>query len=246
MACCHFRGLIYRAVTITEDSRIFQDLLTFIYPDKTPTVFSNLDVLMSVLDAATKYDMKAVTNALAGQLMSKRLDQGRHQEALIYTDPLRVYAKAKEFELVDLANAAANASLNLNSYATSAVMHKFGNMPASWAWELLDIRERRIQWWLAKIVHPIAFINSTYGYVGANGLQCINGRASNSNCGHNTTTDFRVIPVAIKEKIRSCPCAKAVRGIDFCVELKCLRCGAALNASFKKLCDEYDKEFGTF
>ena len=249
MACCQFRELIYRAVTIAEDSTIFQDLLTFVYPDETPTVFSDLDALMPVLEAAAKYDMKAVTNALAGQLMSKRIDQGRHREALIYTDPLRVYAKAKQIGLVDLANAAANASLNINVYAVPAGIHEYGNMPASWLWELLDVREKRVQWWLTKLVntqHPIACISGAYYYVGANSMHSIIGRVSSCNCGHNTSSDFRVIPDAIKDKIRSYPCARAVRKIDFCMELKCLRCGAALNASFKKLCDEYETAFGTF
>ena len=244
---CRIRELICGLVTITEDSETFLELLSFIYPDKTPTIFSDLDALLPVLDAAAKYEMTAVTNALARQLMSEQPDQGKHQKALVYTDPLRVYAKAKQFELVDLANAAANASLNINIYTTPRNIYEYSDMPASWLWKLLEMRQKRVKWWSHKLKDvPIGDMSSNYSYVGNYSHQLHFLRVSTCTCNPEPSSNFMVIPDTIKEKIRSHPCAKAVRRIDFAVELKCLRCGAAMNGSFKRLCEAYEAEFGTF
>ena len=246
---CWIRELICGLVTITEDSKTFRDLLSFIYLYKTPTVLSNLDALLPVLDAAAKYEMTGVTNALARPLMSKQPDQGKHQKALVYRDPLRVYAKAKQVELVDLANAAANASLNISIYTTPAGIHEYGNMLASWLWEQLDMREKRVKWWSDKLTNfklPIACMSGGYSYVGNQSQQLYFGQISDSNYGHTTSSDFMVIPDTTKEKFKSYPCAKAVRRIDFAVELKCLRCGAAVNGHFKGLCETYGAIFGAF
>ena len=49
----------HRSIALVEGSSTFQDLLLFVYPDKTPTVFSNVDPIQ-VIDAATKYSMNGV------------------------------------------------------------------------------------------------------------------------------------------------------------------------------------------
>ena len=96
-------------VSVTEDSILFHDVLSFIYPDKCPTVFTALTSLIPVLDAAAKYDMKGIVAALSSQLM-----KGTTGEAIMYQDPLWVYSKAKQLGLAELAKVAANATLTID------------------------------------------------------------------------------------------------------------------------------------
>jgi len=231
--------------TIVEDSEVFQNLLTFIYPDKPSTVFETLDELLPVLDAAAKYEMGAITDALARQLMSKLPMNQRHQEALLYDDPLRVYVKAKQLGLAGLASAAADASLNVNIYTTPVDIHRYDNMPASWLWQLLEMRQKRVNWWSTRIqTYLVANMDNQYNTITSS--RAMTFRSVACNCGHNDISSQRPVPETTRERIKSYPCARAVREIDFAVELKCLRCGAAANGKFTQLCELYEAEFGTF
>jgi len=82
---------------------------------------------MPVLDAAAKYDMKGVVEALSSQLM-----KGTMGDALMYQDPLWVYCKAKQLDLADLAKAAANATLTID-IGEAARRPEVANGSASWS-----------------------------------------------------------------------------------------------------------------
>ena len=121
---------------MTENSVVFRDLLSFIYPDKIPTVFPTLHALVPVLDAAYKYEMKGVMGALSTQLISTGC-------GLMQQSPLWVYAKAKHLGLDEVASAAANATLDIDITIQPRDNPDIANMPASWLWDLLALRRKR-------------------------------------------------------------------------------------------------------
>ena len=236
-----FRGI----VPIPEDSGTFQDLLSFIYPDKSSPAFTTLDGLLPVLSAAHKYQMNAVVDALQIQIMSKSISGNTLREALLYSDPLRVYVKAKEFDLGDLANAAANATLDINISTVPDPRSDLASMPAIWLWQLFNLREERGTWLLRKCGPRFFIANLDKNYQPGSyhaglfrGVRC--------SCGEAEETTFKAIPATLLDTIRTYPCARAIRKIDFNIALECLRCGAAAAAHFNKICNEYEKAFGIF
>jgi hypothetical protein len=231
-----FRG----SVTIVEDSTIFQDLLSFIYPDKTPTIFMALTSLMPVLDAATKYDMKGVVGSLTVQLM-KRIAG----DPLMYQDPLWVYVKAKQLDLVALSNAAARATLSIDIHKGP---HKpeVANAPASWILELVQLREEHSQWWYSQCRRSIQIANMTveYGQTDSRGSSFYRTTACQCPDLHSVTTIKP--PTEVVLKIMAHPCAKSVREIDFNRAFQCFRCGAAAAVHYKEICLWYEARFGKF
>ena len=126
-------------MSVSEDSVKFQDLLSLTYPDKTKTLFTSLDTLLPVLRAASGYQMKVVVDALQTQLMSKIMTRQTYREALLYDDPLRVFVKAKEFDLDDLANETANATVNIYITVVPDTGSDLVRMPAIWLWQLFEL-----------------------------------------------------------------------------------------------------------
>jgi hypothetical protein len=233
-----------RTVSIPESSETFQNLLSFIYPDKTPTAFTSLDLLLPVLSAANKYQMRVVIDALKAQIMSRSINGNTYREALLYDDPLKVYVKAKEFDLGDLVNAAANATLNVDITLVPDTSSDLASMPAIWLWQLLNTRKERTDWLLKKCGSQfyIGSMNSQYKYqYGSDVFQ-----AFRCSCGVGDKAISKGIPVSLLDKIKAYPCPKAIRKIDFNVELSCLRCGAAATAYFNRICNEYEGAFGMF
>ena len=215
------------------------------YPDKSSTLFTSLDTFLPVLSAAFKYQMKAIVDALKAQIMSKSINENTYREALLYSDPLRVYVKAKEFDLGDLVNAAANATLNVDITCAPDTRSDLDSMPARWLWQLLDIRKERTNWLMGTCgsIFYIAGSGSVqYDYTGQGAFfsqfRC--------ECGVGDRSPTREIPAPILDKIKANPCPRAIRKINFNVELKCLRCGAAATAHFNKICKDYEAVFGTF
>ena len=232
-------------VSISEDSKTFQDLLSFIYPDKSSTLFTGLDALLPVLGAAIKYQMRVVVDALKAQIMFKSINGNTYREALLYDDPLRVYVKAKEFDLDDLVNAAANATLNIDITRAPDPCSDLTSMPATWLWQLLDIRKERTNWLMMNC--------GTQFYVAQMDPQYRYGRyqpwyfpTSLCGCGVAQGGTTKEITGPLLDKIKAYPCPRAIRKIDFNVELKCLRCGAAAAVHFNRICKAYEVAFGTF
>ena len=137
------KELIYRPATITENSIVFQGLLSFIYPDKIPTVFPTLHALVPVLDAAYKYEMKGVMGALSTQLISRTSGEGKIGSGLMQQNPVWVYAKAKHLGLDEVASVAAKATLNIDITIQPRDNPDIANMPASWLWDLLALRPKQ-------------------------------------------------------------------------------------------------------
>ena len=252
--CCltkqFFDSFFDRAVSISEDSETFQSLLSFIYPDKISTVFTSLDVLLPVLNAASKYQMRVVVDALKVQVMSRTVSGNTYREALLYDDPLRVYAKAKELKLDDLANAAANATLNIDITRTPDTHSDLASMPALWLWQLMDIRKERTTWLLTNCRYQfyVGSMDLAYKFAATQPNQPDYSyfRAFACGCGVGNGVASKAIPASLLDKIKANPCPRAIRKIDFNVELRCLRCGAAAAAHFNRVCKEYEEAFGMF
>jgi len=223
-------------VSVTEDSTVFQDLLSFIYPDKCHTIFTALTSLMPVLDAAAKYDMKGVVRALISQLTTGG--------ALMYQDPLWVYSKAKQLDLADLAKWAAKATLAID-LGGNAYRPEVANGSASWILELVSLRTEHSQWWRNNCLQeiPIARMNKHYELNTRSGTAF---RHTSCQCPQLSTADTIKPPIQVVLKILEHPCARSVRKIDFHQVIGCLRCGAAATAHYRKICLEYEKHFGEF
>ena len=230
---------MYRGpVTIAEDSKTFQDLLSFIYPDKPPTIFPSLDPAIQVLDAAAKYSMNGVMVAISTQITAR---MGTAGEELLYQDPLRVYITAKRLDLNKLADAAAKATLIVNINQIPDVTLECANMPASWLWALLSLRDAQSQWWAEKCDDLIHVAGMHEDYTRSHSPSPYFGHMS---CSCRQVTETRSVPNALQQKIVTYPCVRAVRRIDFAKELACLRCGAAAAAHFRKICDDHEKVYG--
>jgi hypothetical protein len=235
-----------RTVSISEDSETFQNLLSFIYPNKSPTLFTSLDGLLPVLSAASKYQMATIVDVLKAQIMSRSISGNTYREPLLYDDPLRVYAKAKQFDLGDLVDAAINATLNVDVIRVPDPCSDVASMPCIWLWQLLDIRIERTNWLLKKCGSwfYIAMMDDQYQYIGQTipssfpTFQC--------GCGGKSGDNHKVIPNSLLERVKAFPCPRAIRTIDFNVALGCLRCGAAATAHFNRICKEYEEAFGMF
>ena len=193
--------------------------------------------------------MRVVVDALKAQIMSRSISGNAYREALLYDDPLRVYAKAKELKLDDLANAAANATLNIDITRIPDTHSDMANMPAIWLWQLLDIRKERTTWLLANCRYQfyVGSMDSAYQFVATQPHQfdCSFFRPVACGCGLGNGAATKSIPASILDKIKANPCPRAIRKIDFNVALQCLRCGAAA-AHFNRICKEYEKAFGVF
>jgi len=201
-------------------------------------MFTGLTSLMPVLDAAAKYDMKAIIHSLSLQLTG-----GVTGDTLLYEDPLWVYSKAKQLGLTDLARAAANATLTID-LGEAPMRPEVANVPASWILELVKLRTKHAQWWKTKCQQPIPIANMDSQYkptVTRSAFYCQTScqcPTMNSACEIKPPTD-------IVMKIIERPCARSVHEIDFNQLIKCLRCGAAATAHYRKICLLYEKEFGS-
>lgn len=196
--------------------------------------------MLPVCSAAVKYEMKVVVDALQMQIVSKRIIGKSYREALLYADPLRIFVKAKELGLDDLAKAAANATLNIDISAVPInTRSDLASMPVVLLWQLLDLRKERATWLLEKCgsVFYIKRMKPKYDYGSPSTAICKCGAVAASTSG---------IPALLRDMIKAYPCARAIRRINFNKELGCLRCGGAAIAHFNKICDEYEKTFGIF
>lgn len=91
-------------VDVSESSQTLEWLLRYVYPVPKPDICS-LDNLVSVLEAAAKYDFIAVTDYLRMLLIS---------QPFLEADPVRVYAIACRFDLDEEARIASRYTLSVN------------------------------------------------------------------------------------------------------------------------------------
>jgi len=237
---CGCIGLVHcEPVTITEDSTIFRALLSFIYPNSVPTIFTGLTSLMPVLDAAAKYDMKGIQHSLGLQLMI-----GVTGNTLLYEDPLWVYYKAKQLDLTDLAKAAANATLTID-LGEAPRRPDAANVPASWILELVTLRTKHSQWWKIKCQDSIPVANMDRQFHVTSARNAFYG-PYNCQCPQINYPYKIDPPKGVVMKIMERPCARSVREIDFHQIIKCLRCGAAAMGHYREICLLYEAEFGKF
>jgi hypothetical protein len=237
--CGCIKLLHCESVTITENSTTFQALLSFIYPDKIPTIFTNLTSLMPVLDAAAKYDMKGIV-----QLLSLQLMKGTTGDSLIYEDPLWVYSKAKQLDLTHIARAAANATLTID-LGKAPTRPEVTNVPALWILELVKLRTEHIQWWKDECRQPIPIAQMSHQYEPTPNF---NPFYQQTPCQCPQLSSAREIkpPVDVVLRVMEPPCARSVREIDFNQIAQCLRCGAATAAHYRKNACFMKRSLGSF
>jgi hypothetical protein len=228
---------------VQEDSKILEDLLSFIYPDRQRIVFEELDPCFDVLKAAAKYQMEGIINTLTDQITSPQCKNNVTYQPLVYKDPVRVFAVAKHLaiERLSLIGREATLTIDIRNIIRST---EASNMLVSWLWELEDTRQERKQWLKDRCgtSFHVGNLDSFYHYQ----ARPILFRPSACQCSGNSKDDKKFIPANVLERIENFPCPKTIRNIDFHLECTCLRCGAAATAFFKRVCEDYEAKFGGF
>jgi hypothetical protein len=234
-------------VRIAEDSKTLKDLLSYIYPDRQPVVFEELDAFLNVLKAAAKYQMVVVVDTLTDQVTSSRLKDNVVHEPLMYKDPLRVFATAKHLAIERLSVIAREATLTVDIHTTNRSTEA-STMLALWLWELEDTRRERWQWLKDRCetsyVNPLySAYRYAYTYVGGTAFDSLNVPFIQATC---PVHDSKVTHTKLMERIKDFPCPKSIREIDFNSELRCSRCVDSSTAFFKRICEDYEAKFGRF
>lgn len=217
-------GLSPPFVEVSEDAVTLEALLSFIHPNVSRPTFNSLDVLLSTLRAAQKYAMDQVVLALGSELVRSRVVDGKVLPSFADTDPLRVFAVARELGLQAESQIAAVATLNvnLNSAAASAEVDR---MPTMFYREVLRLRKERkdwvksSKWWTISMHQP--------------------GQTSHCPCG----TRHRDIPDSVKQTILKAPNSATIRNLDLAVSFPCLRCQGAARRHFANMAAAYDEYF---
>lgn len=91
-------------VEVAEDAQVLDHLLRFVYPFPDPAVVC-LDELVAILEAASKYEMAAVTDRLRHLLVAP---------SFLATSSVRVFAIASRFDLEEEAKIASQHTLRIN------------------------------------------------------------------------------------------------------------------------------------
>jgi hypothetical protein len=195
--------------------------------------------------------MAGVVNTLTEQVKSSRLKGNIIQRPLMYEDPLRVFATAKHLAIERLSLIAREATLTIDIHGTTRSTEA-STMLASWLWELEDTHRERRQWLKNRCGTTFYGnrLDSTYRY-------CLDPSTRTPvsapfelfsqptcQCSGGRSRDNNTIPAKLLEKIEAFPCPRTIHEIDFHLELKCLRSGAAATAFFKRVCEDYEAKFG--
>jgi len=235
-------------VRIKEDSKTLEDLLSYVYPDRQPRVYKALDAFLDVLKAASKYQMAVVVDTLTEQVTSSRLNGNIICQPLMYKDPLRIFATAKHLSIEKLTVIAREATLTVDIHTTPRSTEA-NTMLAAWLWELEDTRRERWKW-LKDRCTPSPYINPlysacryAYAYVRRTAREPSNPPFSQATCPLH---DSEVTHAKLLKRIKDFPCPKTIREIDFKWELECSLCGEAATTFFKRICEDYEAEFGGF
>ena len=235
-------------VRIQEDSKTLEDLLSYIYPDRQTIVFEELDAFLSVLKAAAKYQMGVAVNTLTEQVTSPRLKDNVTHQPLMYKDPLRVFATAKHLAIERLSLIAREATLTIDIHSKTTRSTEASDMSALWLWELEDTRRERWKWLkdrceAAPYITPLySTYRHVFAYLGGTVYNTSDVIFSKLTCPSH---DNKVALAKLLERIKEFPCPKSIREIDFHSELKCSRCGNAATSFFKRICEDYEAQFGS-
>jgi len=138
-------GLAPPFVEVDEGAMTLEALLSFIHPNIPCPTFPSMDILISILRAAQKYATDQVVLTLGSELVRSRVVNGKTLPSFAETDPLRVFAAARELGLQTDSQIATVATLdvNLNSAAASAEVER---MPRMSYREVVRLRKERKDW----------------------------------------------------------------------------------------------------
>ena len=218
-------GLSPPFVEVSEDAVTLEALLSFIHPNVPRPIFNSLDILIATLHAAQKYAMDQIVLTLGAELVRSRVVDGKVAPSFAETDPLRVFAIARDLGLQAEAQIAAVATLNVNLHSAAASV-EVDRMPTMFYREILRLRKERKdwvkapKWWTISMHQP--------------------GQTSHCPCG----TRYRDIPDSVKQTILKAPTSITIRNLDFTASFPCLRCQGAARRHFANMAAVYDEYFG--
>jgi hypothetical protein len=217
-------GLSPPFVEVSEDAATLEALLSFIHPNVPRPLFISLDDLISTLRAAQKYAMDQVVFTLGAELVRSRVVDGKVLPSFAETDPLRVFAVARELGLQTESQIAAVATLKLNLHSADASA-EVDRMPTMFYREVMRLRKERKdwvkapKWWTISMHQP--------------------GQTSHCPCG----TRHREIPDSVKQTILKAPTSATIRNLDLAASFPCLRCQGAARRHFANMAAAYDDHF---
>lgn len=217
-------GLSPPFVEVSEDAVTLEALLSFIHPNVPRSTFHSLDILIATLRAAQKYAMDQVVLTLGVELVRSRVVDGKVVPSFAETDPLRVFAIARDLGLQAESQIAAVATLNVNLHSAAASV-EVDRMPTMFYREILRLRKERKdwvkahKWWTISMHQP--------------------GQTSHCPCG----TRHRDIPDSVKQTILKAPTSATIRNLDLTASFPCLRCQGAARRHFANMAAVYDEYF---
>jgi hypothetical protein len=217
-------GLSPPFVEVSEDAVTLEALLCFIHPNVPRPTFHSLDVLISTLRAAQKYVMDQVVLTLGAELVRSRVVDGNVIPSFAETDPLRVFAVARELGLQAESQIAALATLKVDIYSAD-VSAEVDRMPTMFFREVMRLRRERKDWVKAAKWWTISMHS---------------GQTSHCSCG----TRYREIPDGVKQTILKAPTSATIRNLDLAANFPCLRCQGAARRHFANMAAAYDEHFG--
>jgi uncharacterized paraquat-inducible protein A len=218
-------GLSPPFVEVSEDAATLEALLSFMHPNVPRPIFHSLDILIATLRAAQKYAMDQVVLTLGAELVRSRVVDGKVAPSFAETDPLRVFAIARDLGLQAESQIAAVATLNVNLHSAAASV-EVDRMPTMFYREILRLRKERKdwvkahKWWIISMHQP--------------------GQTSHCPCG----TRHRDIPDSVKQTILKAPTSTTIRNLDLTASFPCLRCQGAARRHFANMAAAYDEYFG--
>ncbi|TFY79738.1 hypothetical protein EWM64_g4268 [Hericium alpestre] len=198
-------------IEMSEEAFILEPLLQFIYPIPDPPV-SSLDTLVSLLCAATKYDMSGVISRLRELLVSPNF---------LRESPVRVFAIASRFELEEEAKRASQHTLHIN-VLDCPLSDDLKHVTAFSYYRLLDLHRRR-----AEAAQKLLVMGD-----GVKCMQC-NGQGYTSFAAPKWWVEFKE---RAREELRVRPTTKVIFSLGFLAEVAnasgCQRCAGSILASY--------------
>ncbi|KAF9813663.1 hypothetical protein IEO21_05434 [Rhodonia placenta] len=118
-------------IPVPEDGKTLDCLLRLCYPTPDPEAVDDVDLLAAVFTAARKYDMEDAASRMKKSILQLGTDASLHERTI------RIYAKAIQLGLEDVAHAAAHAS---TSWQTFNYVAELDNITAGALYRLLRFR----------------------------------------------------------------------------------------------------------
>ena len=195
-------------VSVSEDSNVVGMLLRFIYPLPDPTPH-NLDELVSLLCAASKYDMTGVMERLRIHLTSTEY---------LAESPLRVFAIATRFDFEPEAKIASTHTLGID-VLDSPLSEDLKQITAYSYHRLFTLHRRR-----AEAAQQVLQSESALG------VKCMQCNGSGAHFGTpRWLTHFRA---KAEEELKARPTTEVIFSLKFLMEVAqatgCQRCAASI------------------